>query len=184
MAFKVRMDKNYQRDIQTLRQHLEQSERKGQITIEFQPPGTSDTVELMMRCSDVYIIGFKGADAWYFLEGDQPRGVAGKPTGVSGNYNHLENVSSAGLSDFRQASELKNFEKGKVLNKKLVVLVAVAVSEAVRSATVNTYMTGLVNGCLQSVAIEQLKQKYFRYWDDHSVSESNDVLLKPFGRSS
>jgi hypothetical protein len=178
MSFKVRMDKNYQRDIQTLRQHLEQSERKGQITIDFQPPSIHEMVELMMRCSDLYIIGFKGADAWYFLEGDQPRGVAGKSTGVSGNYNHLEIVNRAGLSDFKEVNELKNFEKGKMLNKKLVVLVAAAVSEAVRSAIVNTYMTGLVNQCLQSVPIEQLKQKYFLYWDDHCTSGNSDVLLK------
>ena len=110
--------------------------------------------------------------------------MRGKPSGVSGNYNHLEIVNSAGLSDFRQVSELKNFAKGKTLCRKLIVLVAAAVSEAVRSATVNTYMTGLVNECLQSVPIEQLKQKYFLYWDDHSTSGSSDVLLKTSRRAS
>ncbi len=184
MPFKVRMDRNYQRDIQTLRQHLGQGERKGEITIDFQPPRTDETVELMMRCSDAYIIGFKGADAWYFLEGDQPRGVAGKSTGVSGNYNHLEVVNSARLDDFKQVSDLKHFAKGKALHKKLIVLVAAAVSEAVRSATVNTYMTGLVNGCLQSVPIEQIKQRYFLYWDEHSSSGSSDVLLKTVRKHS
>lgn len=183
MSFMVRMDKNYQRDIQTLRQHLELSERKGQITIAFQPPGTAETIELMMRCSDLYIIGFKGADAWYYLEGDQPSGVAGKPTGVSGNYNHLPKVDSAGLSDFKQVTELKNFVKGKTLNQKLIVLVAVAVSEALRSAIVSTYMVGVVNDCLQRVPVEHLKQKYFLYWDDNSASGHCDVLLKPSRRS-
>ena len=42
----------------------------------------------------------------------------------------------------------------------------------------NTYMTGLVNKCIGSVPIEQLKQRYFLYWDDGSASGSSDVLLK------
>jgi hypothetical protein len=184
MSFPVRMDRNYQRDIQTLRNLVDLGERKGEITIDFQPPGGGETVELMLRCFDAYIIGFKGADAWYFLEGDQPKGVAGKSAGVSGNYNHLGIVNAAGLSDFRQVRDLKDFRKGSTLNQKLIVLVAAAVSEALRSATVSTYMTALVNGCIQSIPIEQLKQRYFLWWDEHCRSGSTDVLLQIVRRPS
>ncbi len=178
MSFTVRMDRNYQTDMNALRNHLDLGDRAGQITVAFQPPGGRESVELMLRCFDAYIIGFKGTDGWYFLEGDQPRKVTGKSAGVSGNYNHLGIVNSAGLSDFRQVSQLKEFQKGKTLNQKLIVLAAAAVSEALRSATVATYMTALVNGCIQSIPIEQLKQRYFLWWDDHCQSGSNDVLLR------
>ena len=181
MAFNVRMNANYQRDIQTLRQYLDAGARSGQIVIEFEPPGAAGTVELMMRCSDAYIIGFKGADGWNYLKDDKPKGADGHELAIEGNYNKLTAVGPASLASFRRIMNLKTFKrgvKGAPLDQQAIVLVAAAVSEAVRSATVNTYMTGLVNLAIQEVPMDMLKEKYFLRWAEHCSDGSSDVLLQ------
>ena len=181
MAFNVRMNTNYQRDIQTLRQHLEVGARTGQLIVEFQAPGAAETVELMMRCSDAYIIGFKGADGWNFLKDDKPVGADGHELSIEGNYNKLAAVNSASLASFRRIINLKAFKrgvKGAPLDQEAIVLVAAAVSEAIRSAVVCTYMTALVNGVLAIVPMNTLKEKYFLRWAQHCAEKSNDVLLQ------
>jgi hypothetical protein len=174
----------YQRDISALRNHLDlqgvlqKGGRSGYLTVALYPPNSDDFLELKVRCSDVYIVGFRGADQWYYLQGDKPEGADGSDTGVSGNYNSLGTVNNATADMFTAVLELKQYRKGAKLRGDLLVLVAAVVSEAVRFATVSTWFTGLFNGLLPYVPLAQLKDKYFLNWSSFTKAGNLDVLLQ------
>lgn len=127
-------------------------------------------VELQVRRFNAYIVAFKGADEWYFFEGETDGW--GKPAGVSSNYNNLGKVGTITLDDLNTIGALGQFRKGVTLDKRSIAIIIALVSEASRFATVATYFTGLTNSrndpWLQnavSVDWERLRDTYFTQWD-------------------
>ena len=173
----------YFQQLNRLRGHLE-GNRSGFMEINLFPPGKSQPVTLWMRCSDLYIVGFKGAKRWYFLEenisGPADAGkkkFAPKTLNIGTNYNNLVKVGAVRLEDLAGISSLAEFDKDDQLDQRAFVLAAAVVSEALRFATVQTYFTGLINGVIRLVDISQLNKRYFTEWDKMTAAGSTDVLL-------
>jgi len=164
-----------------LRNHVD-GNRKGFCTIAFTPPGYDESqfVELWMRRSDAYIVAFKGADQWYYLE----ENLAGKPagkgefSGVESNYNKLANVNSVNLDMLKGTLQLKDWKKGAKINETHIVVIIACVSEALRFATTHTYFQGMINGYILEIPLAQLKQTYFLNWDKLTGLGSSDVIMK------
>lgn len=171
----------YQSTLGALRVYLENL-RTGYLEIELKLPRVDTPVYLHLRCSDVYVIGFKGADGWYHFENEE--GGKGASCGVGSNYNVLSGVGQITVGSVNGLSALASYKSGEKLDTKLVVIAAAVISESIRFATVTTYFTGLFNGLYNGIALNQvvpsgdLKKKYFLNWD--ALSQKNDpgVLLK------
>src|ERR1044071_7078938 len=84
----------YMVSLNTLRNFL-CNVRQGYLTVCLRPPGTREHVELQMRCSNLYIIGFHGRDGWYHFDGEE--GGWGKNCGLGSNYNNLAQVRQVTL---------------------------------------------------------------------------------------
>ena len=173
----------YFRDINRLRGHLAGA-RTGFMEVDLYPPGKSQPVKLWMRCSDLYIVGFKGAKRWYFLEEDVSspadagkKKAAPKTLNIGTNYNNLAKVGAVTVADLGGISSLGEFDRDDQLDERAFVLAAAVVSEAIRFATVQTYFTGLINGVIQFVDISQLNKRYFTEWNKMSSAGNADVLL-------
>jgi hypothetical protein len=170
-------------DINRLRNHLE-GHRSGFMQINLYPPGKSQPVSLWMRCSDLYIVGFRGANRWYFLEPDVSgpadagkKKFAPKTLNIGTNYNNLAKVGAVSIADLGAISTLGEFDRDDALDLRAFVLAAAVVSEALRFATVQTYFTGLINGVVASVPMEQLNKRYFTEWSKMTEAGNADVLL-------
>jgi hypothetical protein len=173
----------YFQELNRLRGHLS-GNRSGFMEISLYPPGKSQPVKLWMRCSDLYIVGFKGASRWYFLEenvsGPADAGkkkFAPKTLNIGTNYNNLTKVGAVTVSDLGGIGSLGEFDKDDQLDERAFVLAAAVVSEALRFATVQTYFTGLINGVIPRVDISQLNKRYFTEWNKMSEAGNADVLL-------
>ena len=171
----------YQSSLRALRNHLEQS-RVGYLSIGLKLPHSDTPVKLQLRCSDLYIIGFKGKDGWYHF--DNEVGGWGQSAGVGSNYNNLADVNNVTAQTVDNLAALSSFQSGTKLDTKLPAIAAAVVSESLRFATVATYFTGLFNGFYngfplnQVVPIPDLKKKYFLNWDDLSGKADPGVLIK------
>jgi ribosome inactivating protein len=65
----------YQASLGALRTYLENL-RHGYLDIELKLPTADTPVHLQLRCSDAYVIGFKGQDSWYHFENEEVAGDA------------------------------------------------------------------------------------------------------------
>jgi Ribosome inactivating protein len=180
--FTISLQKHqYQSSLGALRNYLTNS-RVGFLDIEVTLPNGETSIHLQLRCSDVYVIGFKGADGWYHF--DNEAGGWGSGCGVGSNYNVLANVQQMTVGSVNNLASLARFKAGSPLDTKLIVTAAAVISESLRFATVTTYFTGLFNGFYkdfslnQVVPSDQLKRKYFLNWDDLSKKNASEVLLK------
>ena len=170
----------YQGSLNALRNHID-GQRAGYLDVELKLPYVNTPVYLQLRCSDAYIIGFRGQDGWYHLDGEDGRGAN---CGLGGNYNVLPDVGQITVGSVDNLASLASFKAGNALDGKLIVTAAAVVSEALRFATVATYFTGLFNGMYKEIQLNQLvpagelKRQYFLNWAD--LSEKNDpgVLLR------
>ena len=171
----------YQGTLNALRDHLE-SQRVGYVEVELRLPNVNTPVHLQLRCSDAYIIGFRGRDNWYHFDGEKDGW--GTSCGVGSNYNVLANVGQITVGSVDNLASLANFKSGDVLDTKLIVIAAAVISESLRFATVATYFTGLFNGMYKEFQLNQivpagaLKRQYFLNWADLSNSNDPGVLLK------
>jgi len=130
----------------------------------------AEFVELQVRHSDAYVIGFYGADGWYSFS-DQ-KGGWGRSCGIGSNYNHLGKVGKVTYSDLQNLGQIAQYKNGEALDKRSVAILILCTSEAARFATVCTYVTGLTNSVgtdlsplLQQTAtfdFEYLKDSYLR----------------------
>jgi hypothetical protein len=173
--------REYQSSLGALRSYLENL-RTGYLDIELRLPNVDTPVHLQLRCSDAYVIGFKGEDRWYHL--DKEEGGWGTSCGIGSNYNVLASVGQVTVGSVDKLAELAGFKTGDKLDTKLVVIAAAVISESLRFATVATYFTGLFNGLYNGFALNQtvpvgaLKKKYFLNWSDLSRTNAPGVLLK------
>lgn len=171
----------YQSSLSVLRNCVEDL-REGSLDVELRLPNVATPVHLQLRCSDVYIIGFRGQDQWYHLENEE--GGWGVGCGVGSNYNFLAHVTEITVASVDNLSSLAKFKSGDKLDTKLIVIAAAVISESLRFATAATYFTGLFNGHYkgfllnQTVPVAELKQKYFLNWDEMSKRNAPGVLLK------
>ena len=171
----------YQSSLAALRNYLEKK-RIGYLDVLLRLPSSSAEPELQLRCKDLYVIGFKGADGWYHFENEE--GGWGRDCGLGANYNHLLPVLQVTAASVDNLSRLVSFHSGQKLQPELAVIAAAVISEALRFATVATYFTGLFNGLYngfplnQIVPLDALKQRYFLNWDRLTKSGSTDVLIK------
>lgn len=174
-AFTIRLTTGteYQPGMNRLRNHLDGASQ-GYVDVDVVPPGGT-TVTVKIRNSDLYIVGFKGARGWYYLEAN----IAGeKGTEIAGsNYHDLASVTFVDVSMLAGIAELGSYAgSGQLPADKMVVLIA-AVSEALRFATVATYFTALLNGHITAVPLKTLREKYFRNWSAMTKKGSAEVLL-------
>lgn len=145
-------------------------------------PNVNTPVRLQIRCSDVYVVGFRGRDGWYHLDGEKDG--RGKSCGVGSNYNVLADVGQITVGSVDNLASLAHFKSGDALDTKLIVIAAAVISESVRFATVGTYFTGLFNGTYnefqlnQVVPTDKLKRQYFLNWAEMSQRNLPGVLLK------
>jgi hypothetical protein len=171
----------YQSSLGALRNHLTNL-RTGHLDIELKLPGSDTPVHLQLRCSDAYVIGFKGLDGWYHFENE--KGGWGSCCGIGSNYNVLASVEQMTVGSINNLVSLTKYKSGDRLDTKLVVTAAAVISESLRFATVTTYFTGLFNGFYngfslnQTVPTDELKKKYFLNWSDLSSRNDPGVLLK------
>jgi hypothetical protein len=176
----------YQSTLGALRDFL-LLKRTGYLDIELELPTEETPVNLQQRCSNLYIIGFKGAkdkatDKWYHFDGEE--GGWGESCGVGSNYNNLADVPMMSTDMVDGLSSLAEFKPGMKIDTKLVVVAAAVIAESLRFATVTTYFTGLFNGCYgkfdlnQVVPTDKLKDKYFVNWNKLSGKNDPDVLVK------
>ena len=172
----------YQASLGALRRYLELT-RSGYLDIEVKLPSSDTSLHLQMRCSDAYVIGFKGAgDQWYHFENEV--GGWGKSCGIGSNYNVLGDVGQMTVGSVDGLVALAKYKPGDKLDSKLIVIAAAVISESIRFATVTTYFTGLLNGLYngfnlnQAVPSDELKKKYFLNWDNLSKKGDPGVLLK------
>ena len=181
----------YQGSLGALRDYL-QDQRAGYLDVELKLPTSSTPVHLELRCSDAYVIGFKGKDGWYHFDNEE--GGWGESCGVGSNYNVLADVPKMTVGSADNLASLASFKSGDKLDTKLIVMAAAVISESLRFATVTTYFTGLFNGFYkefalnQAVPMDKLKPAYFLNWDTLSQKKDPGVLLKkkepvsgPFG---
>jgi hypothetical protein len=171
----------YQTSLGALRTYLEET-RTGYLEVELKLPTSDTSVHLQLRCSDLYVIGFKGADSWYHFDGE--KGGWGASCGVGSNYNVLADVGQMTVGGVNNLGSLAKFKTGEKLDTKLIVTAAAVISESLRFATVTTYFVGLFNGFYNGFALNQavpsseLKKKYFLRWDELSKQGDPGVLVK------
>lgn len=171
----------YQTSLDALRNYLENL-RTGYLHLELKLPGLDVPVHLQLRCSDAYVIGFKGADGWYHFENEE--GGWGSTCGIGSNYNVLADVGQIRVASVNGLASLAKYKSGEKLDTKLVVIAAAVISESIRFATVTTYFTGVFNGVYNGIPLNQvvpsgdLKKKYFLNWDFLSKKNDPGVLLK------
>jgi hypothetical protein len=131
-----------------------------------------EIVEVQIRRENLYVMAFKGADGWYFFDGE--KGALGKACGTGSNYSELGKVGTVKYDDLKKLGDLGRFKKGEgALDRRLCAILIAVTSEAARFATVATYFTGLTNSVgtahspyLQGgVDFEHLKTSYFNQWD-------------------
>ena len=128
------------------------------------------TIQLQVRRQNAYIVGFKGAGAWYSFLGE--KGARGAASGIGANYNDLGFVGKVTYDDLNALDEIGRFGKGSRLDKRLIAIVVAITSEAARFATVATYFVGLTNSVgtphssylPKSVDFEHLRNTYFKHW--------------------
>ncbi len=135
-----------------------------------------ELVDLQIRVSDIYLIGFKGEDKWYCFEGET--GAWGVSCGIGSNYNDLGTVGKMMPGDLNRIGELARFRRRRdELDKRIIAILIGLVSEAARFATVATFFTGLSNAgggkhagdlgtafALSALDFETLKTRYFNQW--------------------
>jgi len=171
----------YQGTLNALRNQIE-GQRVGYLEVELKLPYVNTPVHLQLRCSDAYIIGFRGQDGWYHFD-DEEDGW-GKKCGLGSNYNVLPDVGQITVGSVANLASLANFRSGNALDGKLIVIAAAVVSESLRFATVATYFTGLFNEVYKEVQLNQvvpsgdLKRKYFLNWADLSQKNDPGVMLR------
>jgi hypothetical protein len=160
----------YQSSVNAFRTLLETPSSAPLLFIGVRTP-RGEMVELQMHHEDAYVAGFKGADGWYFFDGEKGP-VLGQSCGTGSNYNQLGRVGRITYDDLNNLDRLSTFRKGLVLDKRLCAIAIALTSEAARFATVATYFTGLTNSVgtaysayLQGgVDFEYLKSNYFNQW--------------------
>lgn len=171
----------YQGTLSALRDHLE-GQRVGYLDVELKLPNVNTPVHLQMRCSDAYVVGFRGREGWYHFDGEKDGW--GNNCGVGSNYNVLADVGEITVGSVDYLASLTRFKSGDVLDTKLIVIAAAVISESLRFATVATYFTGLFNGTYKEFQLNQvvpagkLKREYFLNWAELSQRNSPGVLLK------
>lgn len=171
----------YQGTLNALRNQID-GQRVGYLDVELKLPYVNTPVHLQLRCSDAYIIGFRGQDGWHHFDGEE--GGWGTSCGVGSNYNVLPDVGQISIGSVDNLSSLATFRSGSVLDGKLIVIAAAVVSESLRFATVATYFTGLFNGMYKEFQLNQvvpsgkLKRQYFLNWADLSQKNDPGVLLR------
>lgn len=146
---------------------------------------TQVLLEIQVRHSDIYVIGFKGADGWYSFE-DQPMGW-GQSCGVPSNYSQLGTVGTVSLSDLIALGNLAQFKKGSKIDRRLCAILFSVVSEATRFASASTYFTGMTNDLpsqypgARSITMnfEQMRATYFNHWSNppDSAKVRNNILV-------
>jgi hypothetical protein len=133
----------------------------------------AELVELGIRPSDLYVVGFVGLAGRRYSFNDQTGpGWAGEPCGVGSNYHDLGHIGNVSYEDLKNLGDIANFAKGRPLERRLIAIAIGISSEAARLATVATYFTGLTNSVgteysqwlPKSVDFEHLKMAYFRHW--------------------
>ena len=128
------------------------------------------TVDLQIRVSNLYLIGFKGEDQWYSFDGEA--GAWGTSCGVGSNYNDLGYVGKVMYGDLNSIANLATFKKRRDVLDKRIIAILIA-----RFATVATYFTGLTNSVgtehsghlatalgSKPIDFELLKARYFNQW--------------------
>jgi hypothetical protein len=167
--------------LNALRNQIE-DQRVGYLDVELKLPYVNTAVHLQLRCSDAYIIGFRGQDGWYHFDGED--GGWGKNCGIVSSYTGLPDVGQITVGKVDNLASLANFRSGGALDGRLVVIAAAVVSESLRFATVATYFTGLFNGMYKEFQLNQvvpsgdLKRKYFLNWADLTQKNDPGVLLR------
>jgi len=177
----------YQNSLGHFRMLLERASAFPHLRIAVKTP-RSEFVELQVRHSDAYVIGFHGADQWYYFS-DQ-KGGWGTTCGIGSNYNHLGKVGKVTYDDLRNLGQIAEFKIGRALGKRLVATIILCTSEAARFATVCTYVTGLTNSVgtdlspyiMQSGGIdfEFLRETYLQYWANPPDEEMKPGKLYHF----
>lgn len=171
----------YQGTLNALRDQVE-DQRVGFLELELKLPNVNTPVHLQLRCSDAYVIGFRGRDDWYHF--DDEKDGWGRSCGVGSNYNVLADVGQITVGSIDRLASLANFKAGDALDTKLIVIAAAVISESLRFATVATYFVGLFNGMYKEFQLNQvvpaasLKREYFLNWADMSKKNVPGVLLK------
>ncbi len=135
-----------------------------------------ETVDLQVRVSNLYVVGFLGEDKWYSFDGEV--GGWGPSCGIGSNYNDLGSVGKVMHGDLNSIGNLARFRKRRdELDKRIIAILIAVVSEATRFATVATYFTGLTNSVrtnhadnlstalsVNAIDFELLKTRYFNQW--------------------
>jgi hypothetical protein len=180
----------YQESLRHFRTLLETESAFPYLRIAVKTP-RSEFVELQVRHSDAYVIGFYGADRWYSFS-DQ-KGGWGTNCGIGSNYNHLGKVGKVTYDDLKNLGQISQFKNGSALDKRLIAIIILCTSEAARFATVCTYMTGLTNSVgtdlspyLQlsgGIDFEYLKETYLQYWANPPEENLEPGKLYHFTRS-
>jgi len=149
---------SYFKDLGTLRGEIKLAraqKKPGKLAITVHHDG--DSVELVMKLENLYIVGFKGKDKEYEVE---------KLCGE--NYNNLGMPAKMNSSDFKRITKLGAFSKGDKLDSEAITLAAIVVSEAARFSGVMMHVQGLLSGAFTEISLATLNKKYFTKWSDHT----------------
>lgn len=173
--FVINLSEDYAKDLQKLRDHLKNN-RAGSIAVRLNLPSKSaGFVLLQLRCSDAYVIGFRGVGGWYHFAGEQ--GGWGKCCNVSVNYANLPRGINVSLLSLNHLAGLATFPSKKNLDGTRIAIAAAVVSEALRFQPVQNLFATLCTNGYPEVPLTPLKNKYFKNWA--KISKYKWVLMKP-----
>jgi hypothetical protein len=175
----------YEKSLNALRQCIDKN-RSGYFDVQPLLPDLQAEIHLQLKCTNLYIIGFKGiGQAEYHFEGEEDGW--GESCGVKGNYNNLPMVDTIDLSkddaikghaSVLNLELLTFFKKGKPLDAKLIVVAAAVVSESLRFRPVAALFAELFDRKRAEVPLIDLKDRYFVNWAELSQKNDPVVLLK------
>lgn len=163
---------SYQSSLNEFRNLVESSSKSPHLLATVRTPN-SETLDIQVRREDIYVIAFKGADSWYNFD-DQQEGL-GKSCGIGSNYAQLGTVGDIVLQDLNSLAELRRFQKGVPINKRLCAILFAVVSEATRFASAATYFTGMTNGLVPSMNFEHMREIYFNNWTKPPDDDKREI---------
>jgi hypothetical protein len=136
----------------------------------------SGTVSVIMRRSDLYLLGFQSADGWWrFSDAEWPLIPAASSLGFEGRYDALGGlVGSLRLGDLKAVGKLLD-PGSRHQWKSLLRTLLIVVSENLRLIPVNMLVLSLLNEIKESISLDYLAP-YIQNW--RKASEGRDMSVQ------
>ena len=140
---------------------------------------SSGRVPVIMRCEDLYLIGFQSSDGWWrFSDADWPLVPGATSLGFDGQYGNLGGLTGSIRADALQgAGKLSDAGTRRDWKKHLRTLIVV-VAENLRLVPVNMNVLGVLNGIQDGIDLVAL-EPYIRNWGKASQGMDMSVQAGP-----